>query len=253
MASWLFLLGCSFGASFFSALVGIGGAVLIIPIVLIFQKSVGLNLGMHQITGLTTLFVFVAGVMGFWNHGRHYKIEKRLIVITGICASAGAFLGGWVQFYIPHQVILITFLALLFLIATLMLWPIKSELAEMPDFPLPTTIIGCVIGGFLAGMVGIGGGTILVPFMIVFLKIPTRKAITTGLALVALAGFFGLIGRLTYFHIIPWMLGIPLVVGIFPGSWLGTQVNRHAPTPILRKVFAVIILILAVQQVVKII
>ena len=253
MAGWLFLLACGLGASFVSSLVGIGGAVLIIPIILIAQKYAGLNLGMHQITGLTTLFVFVAGTIGFWNHGRHYKIEKKLVVITGTGASVGALAGGVAQFYMPHTVILVTFIALLFLIATLMLWPIKSEREEMPDYSLIKTSIGCVTGGFLAGMVGIGGGTILVPFMIVFLGIPTRKAFTTGLALVMLAGFFGLVGRLSQAHLIPWLSGIPLLAGIYPGSGLGTLVNRRSPAGILRKVFAVIILVLAVQQVIKII
>ena len=253
MESWLFLLGCSLLGAFLSSLLGIGGAIIIIPIILLFQKAVGLNLDMHQITALTTLFVFVAGVIGFWNHGRHYKIEKKLVVLTGTCASIGALAGGVVQFYVPRNVILMMFIALLFLIATLMLWPIKSEKAEIPDYPLGIAIVGCVIGGFLAGMVGIGGGTILVPFMIVFLKIPTRPAITTGLALVMLAGFFGLIGRLANVHAIPWSFGIPLVAGIMPGSWLGTHANRRTPTTILRKAFAMIILVLAVQQVIKLV
>jgi len=101
----------------------------------------------------------------------------------------------------------------------------------------------------LAGMVGIGGGTILVPFMIVFLRIPTRPAISTGLALVMLAGLFGLIGRLGHSSSVPWTLGIPLVLGILPGSLLGTYTNKRMPTAVLRKGFAVMILALAVQQV----
>ncbi len=252
-ASWLFLLTCSLSGAFLSSLLGIGGAVFIIPIILLFQKSVNMNLEMHQISALTTLFVFVAGVIGFWAHGRHYKIEKKLVLITGSCASVGALAGGIVQFYLPHNVVLIIFIALLFLIAGLMLWPIKSEDHEMPKLPIAKTIIGCVTGGFLAGVAGIGGGTILVPFMIVFLGVPTRPAITTGLALVMLAGFFGLMGRLSNAHAIPWTLGIPLVLGILPGSLLGTYANKRTPTPILRKSFAMLMLVLAVQQVVKLI
>ncbi len=208
-------------------------------------------MGMHQITALSTLFVFVAGVIGFWAHGRHMKIEKRLVLITGACASIGALAGGLVQFYLPHNVILIAFIALLFLIATLMLWPVKTEYKEMPEYPIKTAVIGCLLGGFLAGMVGIGGGTILVPFMIVFLKIPTRPAIATGLALVMLAGFFGLMGRLGHASSVNWTLGIPLVLGILPGSLLGTYTSHRTPTGILRKSFAMVILMLAVQQVVS--
>ncbi|MDA8100942.1 MAG: sulfite exporter TauE/SafE family protein [Nitrospiraceae bacterium] len=248
-ASWLFLLTCSLSGAFLSSLLGIGGAIFIIPIIMFFQKSVGLDLGMHQISALTTLFVFVAGVIGFWAHGRHYKIEKRLVIITGACASVGALAGGVVQFYLPHTVILATFIGLLFLIGGLMIWPIKNENTEIPDYSLTKTIIGCVTGGFLAGMVGIGGGTILVPFMIVFLRIPTRPAISTGLALVMLAGFFGLLGRLGHASSVPWSLGIPLVLGILPGSLLGTYTNKRMPTAVLRKSFAVVILGLAVQQV----
>jgi uncharacterized membrane protein YfcA len=220
---------------------------------LFFQKSVNLNMGIHQISALSTLFVFVAGSIGFWAHGRHLKIDKRLVIVTGVCASIGALAGGTVQFYLPHNVILTTFVALLFLISFLMLWPLKVEYTEIPEYSITTTAIGCLTGGFLAGLVGIGGGTILVPFMIVFLKIPTRPAIATGLALVMLAGLFGLIGRLGHASSVPWILGIPLIIGILPGSLLGTYTNRRMPTAVLRKSFALMILALAVQQVMSIV
>lgn len=248
--SWMFLLSCSLLGSFLSSLLGIGGAIILIPVILFFQKSVHLNLGMHGITALTTLFVFVAGVIGFWAHGRHYKIDKKLVILTGAGASIGALAGGMVQFYLPQNMILITFILLLFLVGGLMLWPIKNENTEMPEYSLLQAVLGCIAGGFLAGLCGIGGGTILVPFMIVFLKIPTRSAISTGLALVMLAGFFGLSGRLEHASSIHWILGIPLVLGILPGSLFGTFVNKRMPTAILRKSFGVLILALAVEQLV---
>ncbi len=218
-----------------------------------FQAAVHLNLGMHQITALTTLFVFVAGVIGFWAHGRHMKVEKRLVLITGCCASLGALSGGIVQFYLSHNVILTTFIALLFLIGTLMIWPIKAEFELIPEYSIRKAVIGCFTGGFLAGMVGIGGGTILVPFMIIFLRIPTRSAIATGLALVMLAGFFGLMGRLDHAYAVPWILGVPLLLGILPGSLLGTYTSHRMKTTVLRKGFAMVILALAVQQVINIV
>jgi uncharacterized membrane protein YfcA len=250
--SWAFLLSCSLFGSFLSSLLGIGGAIILIPVILFFQKNVHLSLGLHGITALTTLFVFVAGVIGFWAHGRHYKIDKKLVILTGGGASIGALAGGVVQFYLPQNIILITFVLLLFLVGGLMLWPIKNENTEMPDYSLTQAILGCMTGGFLAGMVGIGGGTILVPFMIVFLRIPTRSAISTGLALVMLAGFFGLSGRLEHASSVHWILGIPLVLVILPGSLFGTYVNKRMPTAVLRKSFGVLILALAVQQLMRV-
>ncbi|MGO9014776.1 MAG: sulfite exporter TauE/SafE family protein [Dissulfurispiraceae bacterium] len=252
-AGWLFLLGCSLSGSFLSSLLGIGGAIFIIPIILYFQNGVHLNLGIHQISALCTLFVFVAGTVGFWAHGRHGKVEKRLVIITGSSASIGALSGGIVQFYLPHNVILTTFVSLLFLIGTLMIWPLKVEHEDIPEYSITKTVIGCLTGGFLAGIVGIGGGTILVPFMIRFLKIPTRPAITTGLALVMLAGFFSLIGRLEHASSVPWMLGIPLLLGILPGSLLGAYTSHRMPTTILRKGFAVMILMLAVRTAISVV
>src|SRR5208282_5445079 len=136
---------------------------------------------------------------------------------------------------------------LLFLIGGLMIWPMKVEHKEIPEYSTSKTVIGCLTGGFLAGIVGIGGGTLLVPFMIRFLKIPTRPAITTGLALVMLAGFFSLIGRLEHASSVPWMLGIPLLLGILPGSLLGAYTSRRMSTAVLRKGFAAMILMLAVR------
>ncbi|MGQ9499910.1 MAG: hypothetical protein ACUVQ6_06120 [Dissulfurimicrobium sp.] len=128
------------------------------------------------------------------------------------------------QFYLLHTVMLITFVALLFPMAGLMLWPVKSEHDEMPEYLLPTAIIGCVIASFLVGMVGIGGGTI--------------------------AGFFGLVGWLSDISAVPWALRIPLVAGILPGSLLGIYANRMMLISI-AKGFAVPMLVLAVQQLIE--
>ncbi len=90
-AGWLFLLGCSLSGSFLSSLLGIGGAIFIIPIILFFQRDVHLNLGIHQISALCTLFVFGAGVIGFWAHGRVVTTTKSHNLVKSCHSQRGPF------------------------------------------------------------------------------------------------------------------------------------------------------------------
>ena len=108
-----------------------------------------------------------------------------------------------------------------------------------------------VIAGIMSGLFGIGGGVILVPFLVLFMKYPQQTA--NGTSLVALLLPVGLLGVIEYYragkiestHI---RYGLLIAVGMFAGTYLGSLISIGLPPGVLRKGFAGFMAAVAVKM-----
>ncbi|MCL1972608.1 MAG: sulfite exporter TauE/SafE family protein [Endomicrobia bacterium] len=103
-----------------------------------------------------------------------------------------------------------------------------------------------VAGGILSGLMGVGGGIILIPLMIIFLKMNQHQAQGTSLAIITLSLF----SMLVYYkkgHVnlgIAALIGIGFIAGGFIGAYFATSMSEN----ILRKCFAVLMIIIACKM-----
>ena len=95
-------------------------------------------------------------------------------------------------------------------------------------------------------MAGAGGGFLLVPIMIYVLKVPIRLAIGTSLAIVAMSGFAGSIGKMITGQV-DWYLALALVCGALPGAQLGSTVSARIRTDFLALVLGVVMAFVAIH------
>jgi len=79
-----------------------------------------------------------------------------------------------------------------------------------------------VVAGFVAGLLGVGGGIVLVPAFTLVLRMPTKATVATSLVAVALMSTTSLIGHWLAGHI-DWSLALPLALGVVPGARLGSR------------------------------
>ncbi len=79
-----------------------------------------------------------------------------------------------------------------------------------------------VVAGFVAGLLGVGGGIVMVPAFTLLLKLPTKATVATSLVAVALMSTTSLIGHWMAGHI-DWALAVPLMIGVVPGARLGSK------------------------------
>ena len=82
--------------------------------------------------------------------------------------------------------------------------------------------------------------------MILVLRVPTRIAVGNSLCLVVLAALFGLLGRAGT-GAVDLLPAVPLILGAIPGAQLGSLISRKLPTGALRRLFAVLVIALAVK------
>lgn len=112
--------------------------------------------------------------------------------------------------------------------------------------PLPVVLLAGVGVGALSGLLGIGGGVMLVPLMVLGFGVGVKPAVSTSLAVVLATAFVGAAGYLlTGFDRI---LGLPpLVAGAIVGAWLGVHLRDPLPEDKLRIGFGVFMVVVAIR------
>jgi uncharacterized membrane protein YfcA len=100
--------------------------------------------------------------------------------------------------------------------------------------------------GLLGGLVGQGGSFILIPLMTSFVKIPTRIALGSNLAIVLLSSAAAFIGKALTGQI-EWLLALPIIVTVIPAAYLGGHFSQKVPVLILRRCLAIVIALAAIR------
>lgn len=236
---------------FISGLLGIGGGILMAPLLLYVPSLLGVGtLGMHAVAGLTIAQGLAGCLSGVLIHHRHRFVNRRLVLFMGVPISAAAWLGSILS-KIAAETLLLGLFGLLAFVAAAMMFIPKRETEEYPDatklhFSIPAAVLIASVVGFLGGLVGQGGSFILIPMMLTVLKIPTRIAVGSNLGIVLFSSLAGFIGKWMTGQI-PLVLALALVIGVLPGAQLGGLLSKHVRTVWLRYLLAVLVTMAAVK------
>lgn len=106
-----------------------------------------------------------------------------------------------------------------------------------------------IFAGILSGMLGIGGGVILVPSLVLIMGFGQKSAQGMSLAIMVPMAFVGAIRYLRNDDVNMDMLVVGLIVcGSLAGTMIGTSLEAHIPAHVLRKIFSVVLVIVAVKM-----
>lgn len=184
-------------------LLGGGGSILAVPALVYIAGQ-----DLPQAVATSLLVVGVTAVVAVLPRLRTRQIAWRIAVLFGLAGAGTAFVGAAVNRLLPDQVTLTLFAVLMVGAGVRMLQdkPAAGAACAVDGGRvnwrrcLPRTIAGGLVVGFLTGLLGVGGGFLIIPVLVIALGLPMPTAIGTSLVIVALnsaAGFVAHAGETT--------------------------------------------------------
>ncbi|MEK7205798.1 MAG: sulfite exporter TauE/SafE family protein [candidate division NC10 bacterium] len=247
------LASLGFVGAFMSGLLGIGGAIIMIPLLLYVPGGLGLGaLDMKVVAALSMVQVFFAAAAGSLAHGVHGSVHRELAISAGAAAAFGSLLGGIGSRWVSSWGLLLAF-ALMATLGAGLMWAAPEERdgdglpkPEEQNLSRPSAAAIGVSVGVMAGLVGAGGAFLLIPLLITVLKVPTRLTIGSSLAITVWTASAGFLGKLVTAQI-PFGPAVVLVLGALPGVALGEWASRRTRVHTLRGLLTILIALAAVR------
>jgi uncharacterized membrane protein YfcA len=240
-------------ALMFAALIGLalgmlggGGSILTVPVLVYVARvepktAIAMSLA---VVGVTS----AVGALGHWRAG---NVNVRVAVLFGALAMAGAYAGARLSVFVSAALQLVLLGVVMLAAAASMLRGMPRRVAiagadnARPEVPHPLALRGIApvaVGvGVLTGIVGIGGGFLVVPALVLFGRVPMQHAVGTSLVVIAMNCASGFVGHLEHVGI-PWRFaGLFTGVAIM-GILLGTHLARFVSHAALKRGFAVFLI-----------
>jgi uncharacterized membrane protein YfcA len=239
------LFGLGLCGGLVSGLVGLGGGVVMVPLLLYVPTALGVGtLSIKVVSGMTSVQSLAGAVSGAAGHRRHRRISRSLALTMGGSMAAGSLVGSLGSASLSSNVILGVFATMAIVASVIMLIPRAEEAAEQDVATLPyDRLLAIATGGgigLLAGVIGQGGAFLFIPAMLYVLRIPMRIAIGTGLAIGVMSSTAVFIGRAETAQV-PIVPSAILVLGVLLGAQVGSAWSQRLPRQALRGILAVLI------------
>lgn len=244
------------------SMVGQGGGATYVPILL------GVSMEMHEAATTSLFMIMLASLSATIVFGRSKTVDWGLLLAIAVPSLASSFGGGFVAQWVSVPALKIIFAVVLMIAAAFMVRPVTGEgtmPAFMPrvrawhrlcgDFKYRTdlsVIPAVVLAGFVAGMIGVGGGLFVLPLLVLLFSVPMRIAIGVSSTYVGIAALTGFVGHLAGGDPFDILLALPLAAAAFIGARIGPSLSLKTDTDKLRWILAFILVGLAVWMIAKI-
>lgn len=256
---WLLYLATGAFAGVLAGLLGVGGGLVIVPLLTFVFTAQHLPSSyiLHLALGTSLASIIFTSVSSFRAHHLKGAVNWQVVKAISVGILTGTFFGSWVAAQLSTRFLRGFFVVFLYYVAVQMLLNIRPR----PSRTLPGSGgmfgVGNVIGG-VSSLVGIGGGSLSVPFL-VWCNVPMHNAVGTSAAIgfpIAIAGAVGyVVNGLAASPLPPWSLGfvyLPALAGIAVASVLtaplGARLAHSLPVGRLKKAFAFLLLAMGTRM-----
>lgn len=230
-------------ASFLSGLLGIGGGIVLAPLLLYGAPLVGAEaVPVKIVTGLTIIQALSASLLGLARHRGYGNVSHRLVMVMGPSGATAALAGALLSGLAPDRLLLGVFAAFALAGAAALFMPLRSQDAGAADLQADMRVAAgmAIVVGFFGGMVGIGAIAFLIAGLVYVLRVPPRIAIGTSLGVGFFAALATLVGKAATAQIDPPLAGLVLVAALVAspaGAWL----SQRTPPRTLMLMLAVLV------------
>lgn len=260
---WLFAyLALGVFVGFFAGLFGIGGGLVMVPVLsfLFDAQHLSAQNNLHLSLGTAMAAILFSSAYSARTHHAHGAVNLHIVRTMTPGLLLGTALGTLFASNVPTMYLAMFFSMFVYFAAAQMLLDLKPKATRQLPERLGMTLTGTIIGA-VSSLVSIGGGTLSVPFML-YHNIPLKHAIGTSAALglpIAIGGTIGYVVTGLSLNTLPantlGFVYLPAVLLLAIGSLLttplGAKATHRLPLKILRRGFALLLLVLATKMLLK--
>jgi uncharacterized membrane protein YfcA len=238
-------------ASIIFSMLGQGGGAFFVPMLLAvsvpFYVAATTSQVLIMVVSLSSMLIFAKARMLDW----------KLVLLIEPPTNLGAFWGGYLSVYIPSSFAKLCFAGVLLIGAYFMYKPAKEHtqpkskghwwnwqrtgVAEPYTINVLILVPVMILAGFVAGMLGVGGGLIKVPAVVLLGGVPMKIAVGSSSLMVGVTALTGFLGHFLQGHF-DFKLVAALSAGVFTGSQIGPRLSVKTDRTKLKKVFALLLL-----------
>ncbi len=247
------LLATGAGAGFASALLGIGGGSIMVPVSywLILAMGVSQEIAIKTAIGTSLLVILPTAISGAWRHNKKKAVRWKTALTLGACALTGALVGATLATQLPGEILEKGFGGLVLAVAIWMSLGLIPKLRREGKEPRENLALVAACGfpiGMVIGLTGLGGGVLIVPMLVLALDFPMHIAVGTSVAAIILASLGGIVGYVVNgpgmpnpLHHSLGYINLPiclcLVATSIPLAQLGARAAHALPAKPLRYIF----------------
>lgn len=255
------LLITGIGVGFASGLLGVGGCFIMVPIQFWILTSIGIDptTAIRISFGTNLAVVLPTAISGAIGHHRRKVVLWKAGIVLGFTGLIGAFIGGFIATHMPGSFLKIGFGLVILTGAVRMLTakPLKIE-KEVVD-NVHTYIFWGFPLGIVSGIIGIGGGVLMVPVMVIAMRFKIHQAVGTSTALMILTSTGGIIAyivnglnvsglpdfSLGYVNLLQWVI---LAGTSVPMAQAGVRVAHKLPAKHLKYLFIAVMVYMSLKM-----
>ncbi|WP_192600044.1 sulfite exporter TauE/SafE family protein [Sporosarcina limicola] len=269
--AYILLAVIGLASGIIGALVGLGGGIILVPATLFMGVNLGLIDGItpQSVVGLSVIMMIFIGLASTLSYMKAKMVDYRSGYIFFAGSVPGTVLGAFVNKGLDLSSFNLYFGILLILLSTLLLvrkylkpvhWFVdrgkqrtftdKMGETHVFGYPLWFALLLTFGIGFASGLFGMGGGSIIVPAMILLFLFPPHIAVGTSMFMVFLSAIVNSITHISLGNV-PWLYAIPVVPAAYIGAKLGAKLNQKMKSETLVVALRIIFLILGVRSIIE--
>ncbi|MHC1566442.1 MAG: sulfite exporter TauE/SafE family protein [Candidatus Syntropharchaeia archaeon] len=254
------------GVGFASGLLGVGGCFIMIPVQYWVYTAMGISsdIAIKVAFGTNLFVVLPTALSGAYGHTKKGAVRWKAGVVLGVTGAVGAVIGSTIAAHLPASILTPAFGLAILAGGVRMLTAKPPKIEEEPeDNPWVWAVWGFPLG-IVTGIIGIGGGVLMVPVMVLALRFKMHEAVGTSTALMIFTSIGGLLGYI-YNGISAGIFGaypIGHLIGyVNPESWLslaatsvpmaqvGVRTAHRLPAKQLRYVFIAVMIYMGLKMI----
>jgi len=259
LSSVAFLIGT------IAAMTGVGGGVFMVSFL-----SLACGFSTHQVVGTSLATIVFTSLSSTLGYSRQRRIDYKVGLILIITTIPGAFVGAYLTSFIGKELLGLIFGVFLFFVALCMIFKLDFYRFSIPKMGkswrrkivdsdgtlfeynanVNQGLVLSFFGGLASGLLGIGGGSVMVPVLHLVMNFPMHITVATSMFLMI---FTSISAATTHFSLgnVRADYAMFLSVGVIFGAQLGAYLSKKISGKNLRRIFGVVLLLISIGMILK--